>query len=199
MTRVRLTIISVVVLCLLALCMSVGGRKVSAQSAAPAAEPIYNPYPPGILPSDLPSELARVLREIDGIETEAIAQWHATPPAVVSGQPPVLQNSGVPLVEILGKLMNFDRTISPNENRACASCHMPYAGFSGPIPSVNLTMIAYPSSAPYRAGKRTAQGYTYSSYFPPLQYDSVEAAFFGGSFWDSRQGSRRRAVAVSSC
>ena len=82
--------------------------------------------------------------------------------------------------------MNYDRTISPNENKACASCHMPYAGFSGPIPSVNLTMIAYPASAPYRAGKRTAQRYTYSSYFPPLQYNATQGAFFGGNFWDSR-------------
>jgi cytochrome c peroxidase len=190
MTRVRLTIISVVVLCVVALCMSGGGRKVSAQSAAPAAEPaaepVYNPYPPGILPPDLDSELARVLREVDFIENEALGQWHALTPPVVTGNPPILQNTGVASVEILGKLMNFDKTISPNENKACASCHMPYAGFSGPIPSVNLTMIAYPSSALFRAGKRTAQRYTYSSYFPPLQYNATQGAFFGGNFWDSR-------------
>ena len=186
MTRVRLAIVSVVVLCVIALCMSVGGRQVSAQSAAPAAEPVYNPYPPGILPSDLNSELARVLREVDSIEAEAIKQWHALKPPVATGQPPIFQNTGVASVEILGKLMNYDRTISPNENKACASCHMPYAGFSGPIPSVNLTMIAYPASAPFRAGKRTAQRYTYSSYFPPLQYDATQGLFFGGNFWDSR-------------
>jgi cytochrome c peroxidase len=186
MTRVRLAIVSVVVLCVIALCMSVGGRQVSAQSAAPAAEPVYNPYPPGILPSDLNSELARVLREVDSVEAEAIKQWHALKPPVATGQPPIFQNTGVASVEILGKLMNYDRTISPNENKACASCHMPYAGFSGPIPSVNLTMIAYPASAPFRAGKRTAQRYTYSSYFPPLQYDATQGLFFGGNFWDSR-------------
>jgi cytochrome c peroxidase len=82
--------------------------------------------------------------------------------------------------------MNYDKTISPNENKACVSCHMPYAGFSGPIPSVNLLMIAYPGSAPFRAGKRTAQRYTYSSYVPPLQYDATQGLFFGGNFWDSR-------------
>jgi hypothetical protein len=47
--------------------------------------------------------------------------------------------------------------MSPFQNEACASCHMPYAGFSGPIPSVNLTMIAYPGTFRYRAGKRVAQ------------------------------------------
>jgi cytochrome c peroxidase len=82
--------------------------------------------------------------------------------------------------------MNFDKNISPNKNIACSSCHMPYAGFSGPIPSVNLTMIAYPGSEHFRAGKRTAQRYTYSSYFPPLQYNATQGAFFGGNFWDSR-------------
>jgi cytochrome c peroxidase len=187
MTRVRLTVVPVLVLCLLALCMSVGGRKVSAQSAAaPAAEPIYNPYPPGILPSDLPSELARVLREIDGIEAEATRQWKAIPPPVVTGNLPTLQNTGIPLVEILGKLMNYDKTISPYENSACASCHMPYAGFNGPIPSVNLYEISYPGSARDRASQRTAMRYTYSSYFPPLQYNATQGLFFGGNFWDSR-------------
>src|SRR5579864_8496476 len=34
--------------------------------------PIYNPYPPGILPANLQSEIARVLREIDVIEQRAI-------------------------------------------------------------------------------------------------------------------------------
>ena len=151
-----------------------------------ASAPAYNPYPPGILPSDLRSELARVEREVDFIENEAIGQWHALTPPILTGNPPILQNTGVQSVEVLGKLMNFDRHISPNENVACASCHMPYAAFSGPIPSVNLTMIAYPGSFHFRAGKRTAQRYTYSSYPPPLQYNTTQAAFFGGNFWDSR-------------
>jgi cytochrome c peroxidase len=47
-------------------------------------------------------------------------------------------------------------------------------------------MIAYPGSFHFRAGKRTAQRYTYSSYFPPLQFDPTQGAFFGGNFWDSR-------------
>ena len=166
--------------------MTVAGRKVSAQNAAVTSTPVYNPYPPGILPSDINSELARVLREVNAIEAEAIGQWHALPAPVLTGNPPILQNTGVQSVEILGKLMNFDRTISPNENVACSSCHMPYAGFSGPIPSVNLTMIAYPGTEHFRAGKRTAQRYTYSSYYPPLQYNATQGAFFGGNFWDSR-------------
>ena len=95
--------------------------------------PIYNPYPPGILPPDLDAEIARVLSEIDGIEQEALAQWRAMPPPTLTGQPPTLQGSGMRGVRLLGKLMNFDKNMSPNRNQACGSCHMPYAGFSGPI------------------------------------------------------------------
>src|ERR1700704_2646923 len=152
----------------------------------PPPAPIYNPYPPGILPADIDTEIARVLREIDFIEAEAFAQWQATPPPILTGNPPILQNTGVASVEVLGKLMNYDKTMSPFNNQACASCHMPYVGFSGPIPSVNLTMIAYPGSVHFRAGKRTAQRYTYSSYFPPLQFDAEQGNFVGGNFWDSR-------------
>jgi cytochrome c peroxidase len=186
MTRRRSKIVSVAVLFAMAITISLPETKLLAQGATPPPAPVYNPYPPGILPSNLDSELARVLREVDGLEAEAISQWKALAPPVVSGQPPIFQNTGVASVEILGKLMNYDKTISPNENEACASCHMPYAGFSGPIPTVNLLEIAYPSSTRQRAAKRTAQRYTYSSYFPPLQYDAEQGLFFGGNFWDSR-------------
>ena len=152
----------------------------------PHPAPAYNPYPPGILPSNLRSELARVLRESDVIENRALARWHSLPPPVLTGQPPILQNSGTEATETLGELMLYDKNMSPNRNEACASCHMPYAGFSGPIPSVNLTMIAYPGSSRFRAGKRTAQRHPYAPFFPVLQYNQVQGLFFGGNFWDSR-------------
>jgi cytochrome c peroxidase len=171
----------------IAAAMVITHHVVHGQSGAPsAASTVYNPYPPQILPPNINAELARVLREIDGIENEAIRQSHALGPLTLAGNPPILQNNGQAGVEILGKLMNFDKHISPNENIACASCHMPYVAFSGPIQDVNLTMIAYPGSVHFRAGKRTAQRYTYSSYFPTLQFNAVQGAFFGGNFWDSR-------------
>ena len=186
MNRRMLTIISVVVLCAVALCMSLTGRKVSAQSASALSDPVYNPYPPGILPSNLSSEVARVLAEVDFIEARAIARWQALTPPTLTGQPPILQNTGTEAVEALGELMNYDRRISPERNQACASCHMPYVAFSGPIPSVNLTMIAYPGTAHFRAGKRSAQRYPYAPFFPVLQYNQEQGLFFGGNFWDSR-------------
>jgi cytochrome c peroxidase len=146
----------------------------------------YNPYPPGILPSDLDSEIARVIREVDFIENEALAQLRALPPPTLTNQPPVLAHTGQRLNVLVGKVMNFDKNISPFKNRACGFCHMPYAGFSGSIPSVNLTMVAYPGSFQFRAGKRTAQRYTYSPSFPVLNFNETQKAFFGGNFWDSR-------------
>src|SRR3989449_281775 len=148
--------------------------------------PDYNPYPPGILPADLQSELDRVSREVNLIFQQALAQWRALPPPNLTGQPPTLQGSGYDMVQTLGKLMNFDENISPFKNQACASCHMPYAGYSGPIPSVNLTMVAFPGSFHFRAGKRTAQRYTYAPWFPVLQLNETQGLFFGGNFWDSR-------------
>jgi cytochrome c peroxidase len=161
----------------------------SAQEANPqqaVTPPSYNPYPPGILPSNLDSEITRVQNEVRGIYNQYLAQWHALPAPTVAGNPPTLQGTGYEAVRILGGLLNYDLNMSPFKNEACASCHMPYAGFSGPIPSVNLTMIAYPGSFHYRAGKRTAQRYTYSPRFPVLSYNTTQAAFFGGNFWDGR-------------
>jgi cytochrome c peroxidase len=155
------------------------------QSAAGSAA-AYNPYPPGVLPSDLSSEVARVQREADLLESRALARWKGLGRPILTGQPPVLQNTGTEAIETLGELMLYDRNMSPLKNQACASCHMPYAGFSGPIPSVNLTMIAFPGTVHFRAGKRTAQRHPYSPFFPVLQYNQEQGLFFGGNFWDSR-------------
>ncbi len=38
------------------------------EHSATASPTVYNPYPPGILPSDLSSEIVRVQREVDVIE-----------------------------------------------------------------------------------------------------------------------------------
>jgi cytochrome c peroxidase len=148
--------------------------------------PIYNPYPPGILPANLISEENRVLREVDHIEAEALAQLRSLPPPTLTNQPPLLAKTGQRLNVLVGKALNFDRNISPFKDRACGFCHMPYVAFSGPIPSVNLTMVAYPGSLNFRAGKRTAQRYTYAPNFPVLNHNDTQGAFFGGNFWDSR-------------
>jgi cytochrome c peroxidase len=158
----------------------------SAGDAGFTQVPAYNPYPPGILPSDLDAEIARVQREMRSIFNEALTEWRQVPSAKVTGNPPILQGNGYEMVEVLGKLLNFDLNMSPFRNEGCGFCHMPYVAFSGPIPSVNLTMVAYLGTYHYRANKRTAQRYTYSPDFPVLEYNTTQNAFFGGNFWDAR-------------
>jgi cytochrome c peroxidase len=170
----------------------------SAQAQVDQPVPPYNPYPPlpgsmppTVLPPDLQPELLRVRREVQTIFDRYFAEWQALTPPVPSntqgeGNPPILQGTGYDAVRILGGLLNFDENMSPFRNVACASCHLPYAAFSGPIPSVNLTMVAYPSSYRYHANKRTAQRYTYSWTFPVLYYNSTQGLFFGANFWDGR-------------
>ena len=114
----------------------------TAQSGKPAGPPVYNPYPPGILPPDLDAEISRVRSEVRTIFSRYLAQAQALPPLTYSntqgvGNPPTIQGSGYEAVRILGGLLNYDQNMSPLRNVACASCHMPYAGFSGPIrPSI---------------------------------------------------------------
>ena len=165
-----------------------------AQAKVDQPVPPYNPYPPlpnsippTVLPPNVQSELLRVRREVETIEARYFAQWQAlTPTPAYTSNPPILYPNGYDAVRILGGLLNYDENISPFNNIACASCHMPYTGFSGPIPSVNLTMVAYPGTYRYRAGKRVAQRYTYSPDFPVLEYNTTQQAFFGGNFWDAR-------------
>jgi cytochrome c peroxidase len=169
-----------------------GPTEVRAQPVdIPANVQPYNPYPSGILPANLQSELLRVRREVQTIFDRYFAEWQALTPPVLSntqgqGNPPILQGTGYDAVRILGGLLNYDQNMSPFRNVACSSCHMPYAGFMGPIPSVNLTMVAYPSSYRYRANKRTAMRYTYAPFFGVLQFNQSQGLFFGGEFWDGR-------------
>src|SRR4030088_473610 len=186
MKRRRLTALSMLIItAVAALLISSQTVLISAQNPLPMPT-AYNPYPPGILPADLNSEIARVMREVANIEAEGLGELRALTPPTLTGQPPTLANTGQRSNVLLGKTLNFDLNMSPFQNRACGFCHMPYAGFSGPIPSVNLTMVAYPGSLEFRAGKRTAQRYTYSPNFPVLNYNASQEAFFGGNFWDSR-------------
>src|SRR5258708_29059496 len=78
----------------------------------------YNPYPPGILPADLPQELIRVQGEINFIEAEAMATAQALPTPIITGQPPTIQGSGYIAIQTLGKLLNYDLSISPFRDAA---------------------------------------------------------------------------------
>jgi cytochrome c peroxidase len=125
------TTLTIFALCTIALSMRLAARKLAGQNAGgQVSMQAYNPYPPGILPSDLNPEIEGVRRERRMLEQRALERWHDLKPPLVRGQPPTLQNTGTEAVETLGELMNYDQNISPNKNEACSFCHMPYAGFS---------------------------------------------------------------------
>jgi cytochrome c peroxidase len=156
-------------------------RTVSAQNRnsekANFASCTYFPYPSGVIPPDLQTQINRVNGEIDLIEAEALAQWQALP---------INPGTAMRQVQLLGKIELYDRNLSVNGNQACTSCHMPYTSFTGPISSVNALPVAYPGSVQYRFGKRKPNAYAYSTYFPVLRYNQTQANFYGGSFWDGR-------------
>src|ERR1700676_4650069 len=71
--------------------------------------PLYNPYPPGIVPADVESELIRVRHEVKVIFNRYFQEWKALPPPTLTGQPPTLQGTGYDAVRILGGLLNYDQ------------------------------------------------------------------------------------------
>jgi hypothetical protein len=70
-------------------------------------------------------EIAQIEAEIDRIEAATLARLTAAP----DNQPQQ--------VELLGKAMLYDKQLSVNRNEACAFCHMPETGFTGPVSELN--------------------------------------------------------------
>jgi cytochrome c peroxidase len=125
----------------------------------------------------LDQEIRRVEGEVDQIEHQSIAEWHALP---------ITSSTRMSQVRILGKLLLFDKNLSVNRNEACSFCHMPDTDFTGPISILNQTTVAYPGSVRSRFGHRKPQTYTYAPFYPVLQYNQTQQDFYGGNFWDLR-------------
>jgi len=104
-------------------------------------------------------------------------------------------------ISLLGKTEIYDTNLSPFKNIACATCHMPYAGFTGASSLFNATIAAQPGGvaitnatppAPnYRLSARNPQSYAYAPYSGILHYNATQASFYGGNFWDMRAGGVR--------
>jgi cytochrome c peroxidase len=125
-------------------------------------------------PAAIEREIERVEAEIDKIEAEALAQLN-------SGPADLAQHTF-----LLGKLLVFDEQLSVNRNEACAFCHMPDNGFTGPISELNATTVAYPGSVRTRFSQRKPQSHSYAPFAPVLHYNASQGDFVGGNFWDMR-------------
>src|SRR5271170_2875958 len=124
-------------------------------------------------------EIASVEAEINSIEDQTLAD--------------VKHRSLDPSQRIilLGKLLFYDQQLSVRRNEACAFCHMPETGFTGPVSALNQTTVSYPGSIRSRFGKRTPQTHTYASFAPVLHYNALQGDLVGGAFWDMRASGLR--------
>lgn len=88
--------------------------------------------------------------------------------------------------EQLGKYLFFDKGLSATNTQACADCHAPEVGFSGPDGVANIGGAVHEGSLPHRFGNRRPPTSAYAGDSPPLYYDETKGKWFGGMFWDGR-------------
>jgi cytochrome c peroxidase len=124
-------------------------------------------------------EIAQVEAEIERIEAQTIERLAVAP------------DNQVQQIEVLGKLMLYDKQLSVNRNEACAFCHMPETGFTGPVSELNRTTGAYPGSVRTRFSDRKPQSHAYAPLAPVLHYNPGRGDLVGGNFWDMRATGRR--------
>src|ERR1700692_3450821 len=115
-------------------------------------------------------EIAQVEAEIDRVEAETIERLAKAP------------DNQVQQVELLGKLILFDKQLSVYRNEACMFCHMPETGFTGPVSELNRTTGAYPGSVRTRFSDRKAQSAAYAPLAPVLHYNPGQGDLVGGNF-----------------
>src|SRR6516225_5027218 len=125
------------------------------------------------------AEIAQVEAEIDRIEAQTLERLAAPP------------DNQVQQIELLGKLMLYDKHLSVNRNEACAFCHMPGMGFTGPVSELNRTTGSYPGSVRTRFSNRKPQSHAYAPLSPVLHYNRGQGDLVGGNFWDMRATGRR--------
>jgi cytochrome c peroxidase len=87
----------------------------------------------------------------------------------------------------LGKSIFFDETLSINQNQACAACHGPAAGWTGPDEFFNEHGAVYEGSIPGRFGNRKPPSSAYAPFSPIFHFSRMAGGtFIGGNFWDGR-------------
>jgi cytochrome c peroxidase len=88
-------------------------------------------------------------------------------------------------MEELGKKIFFNKISSP-DSMACAECHSPDVGFTGPNPEINKYGAVYSGAVTTRFGNRKPPSAAYATLSPIFHYDEAEELFIGGNFWDGR-------------
>ncbi|HEY9247172.1 MAG TPA: cytochrome-c peroxidase, partial [Candidatus Methanoperedens sp.] len=92
--------------------------------------------------------------------------------------------------EILGMKLFFDKSLSTPSGQACAACHGPAAGYTGPESETNAAGAVYEGAVKGRFGNRKPPTAAYAGDSPILHYDSNQGTWIGGMFWDGRATGR---------
>jgi len=82
----------------------------------------------------------------------------------------------------LGRLLYFDKDLSNPLGQACASCHLPVAGYADPDQELPVSEGAVTG----RFGGRNAPSAAYAAFSPVFGLDSASGQYRGGQFWDGR-------------
>src|SRR5215813_11493114 len=147
--------------------------------AVPGADVVSAEEPSTTLTPAALKEIAEVEIAIDRIEAQTLERLAAPP------------DNQVQQIELLGKLMLYDKDLSVNRNEACAFCHTPETGFTGPVSELNRTTGSYPGSVRTRFSDRKTQSHAYAPLAPVLHYNTDKGDLVGGNFLDMRATGRR--------
>ena len=86
--------------------------------------------------------------------------------------------------EQLGRYLYFDKISSPN-SMACADCHSPLFGFTGPNVGTNIHGSVHRGADAQNFGDRKPPSAAYAT-FSPILHKEKDRTFVGGNFWDGR-------------
>src|ERR1700736_6697547 len=124
-------------------------------------------------------EIAQVEAEMARIEMQMIERL-AVPP-----------DNQVQQVELLGKLMLYDKQLPGNRKQGGAVCPLPRPGFSRPVSAPHRPPGPSPGSVRTRFSNRKPQSPAYAPLSPVLHYNRAQGDLVGGNFWDMRATGRR--------
>jgi cytochrome c peroxidase len=96
----------------------------------------------------------------------------------------VQAQGGLTPQEQLGKFLFFDTNLSTPPGQACAVCHAPQVGWTGPDQAINAGGAVYEGAVAGRFGNRKPPASAYAGDSPKLHWDGTK--WVGGMFWDGR-------------
>ncbi|MDA8164250.1 MAG: hypothetical protein M0017_04365, partial [Desulfobacteraceae bacterium] len=109
--------------------------------------------------------------------------------AVVASQGQAETAMASEAMALAGKFAFFDKSLSSPPGQACAACHGPAVGWTGPNVGINRAGAVYPGAFHYKGrvfGNRKPPSAGYATLSPLFDFDLGTNQFVGGNFWDGR-------------